>query len=108
MPWIASKHLQSGLELSRDVLNMHGQLLLPEGHKLTEEDILFLASWGILEAEVKSLPDHQPFNGGEPDDLRDLREILESRFVRQDFTEPVIRELFDACLSALQREEYSK
>ena len=94
--------------LAVKVNNLHGHLLLAAGCQLTPRQIGVLQAWGVAEVEVVS-------SGAVPqpgDEVKDsalspaIRLELQKLFRRQDFSYPVIRELFEACATRKARREY--
>ena len=105
------KQVAPGMTLANQVDNLHGQLLLAAGCRLTPRQIGVLQAWGVVEVEVEGEGD---FNGGNPSSVvakRDprggeaARLQLQKLFGRQDFSCPVILELFEACASRKVRRE---
>jgi hypothetical protein len=98
MPRIPSTHLKTGMILTREVLNMHGNCLLPEATALEDEDILNLAAWGIHEVEVMSVDGYAEDRSHEEERAEVAREEIEARLARQNFSNPIVQQLMNLCI----------
>lgn len=52
MPLIKLKQLQAGQQLSKDVLNRHGRLLLKAGTLIEGKHLEILRAWGVVELDI--------------------------------------------------------
>jgi hypothetical protein len=84
--------------LTREVMNMHGNCLLPEATVVDEEDILNLAAWGIHEVEVVSADGDAEDTSHEDERTEAVRDEIAARLARQDFSNPIVRQLMNACI----------
>ena len=99
------------MTLANQVDNLHGQLLLAAGCRLTPRQIGVLQAWGVAEVEVEGDGNHSGIKPAlvvakrEPRGGEAARLQLQKLFGRQDFSCPVILELFEACASRKVRRE---
>ena len=61
MRWLRSAHLKAGMILSEELLDNHGRLLLHSGTRLTDAQIDWVHSLDLRGADVRDVPDGEPW-----------------------------------------------
>ena len=99
---VKSEALQPGMMVARDVKNIDGMLLAPQGCELSERQINILQAWGVTEVEVEAGAEmakaHDPLAQLPPEMLAKLTADLRARFWKPDDFGPVPAEIFKLML----------
>lgn len=96
MARIKTESLQEGMEVSQEVKNSDGMLILPEGCVLTARLINMLQSWSIPSVEVKvtgSESVEDPLLKLTPEQLEKLQTEVKATFWKSSDSDPVCVEL---------------
>ncbi len=98
MPVISIDRVAPGSVLSRDIVDRHGRLLLPEGRPLSDRHVEVLRIWGVEFVEVEGTDEFSAPSDIPPEDRLRAEEELRSRFRHLPEGHPLVRELFDAAV----------
>ena len=102
MAWVDVGDLEEGMILGTDLLNAHGQMLLPAGVEITARHIELFRSQRIQEVDIR-----QPGTGEnaeiDMETLEKAKKQVQGRFIRADLTHPMVAALFDICVDTLAR-----
>jgi hypothetical protein len=93
----------AGMELSKDVYDPNGGILMRAGVQLTERHIKAFKSWGIQEISIRSTASAPP-DAPDPATATEMRELLDARFGLSNLDHPAVQALYQICLErALDR-----
>lgn len=109
MAMIRVSHVQPDQEISADVKDRSGRVLLLAGTVLTEKHIKIIKSWGVVEIDVVG-PDLVAESGqniaeDSSDKFREVELEVSKRFRFLNRAHPFTEELYSVCL---QRELYKR
>jgi len=99
MAKILVDNIEVGMELSSDVIDRQGRILLKSGVELTEKHLRVFNTWGILEVEVKGSDTHQEEvqKVYSPELIEEANQYIDSLFQHNNESHPVIKNLQAYC-----------
>jgi len=98
MAKILVDNIEVGMELSSDVIDRQGRILLKSGVELNEKHLRVFNTWGILEVDVKgSGAQEEVQKVYSPELIEEARQYVTSLFQHNDESHPVIKNLQTYC-----------
>lgn len=95
-------NIAAGMVLGKQVCDVTGRVLLPEGVTLSEKHVRILRTWGILEVEVIGDSDRPPEHASsvclDPARVAAAEAYLRPLFVHNDLVDAAVAELFRVCV----------
>lgn len=96
MAKILLDNVETGMELSADVVDRQGRILLKTGVVLTEKHLRVFHTWGVLEVDIKGDVEQEEVKKIYPPELIEkANKQAKVHFQHNDINHPVIKELFD-------------
>ena len=91
-------NVEIGMELSADVIDRQGRVLLKEGIVLTEKHLRIFNTWGVLEIEIAGdLEQEETKKDYPPELIEEAKLSVATHFQHNDANHPVIKNLMDYC-----------
>ena len=98
---ISRSKLEPGMEVSADVVDAGGRLLVPKGTKLTLKHIRAFEPWNIPSAQIATPDSHG--SGGEKALSKDEENAIRARFRHNDVATPFMSALLEEILGRARR-----
>lgn len=96
MPKILLDNVETGMELSSDVVDRQGRTLLKAGVILTDKHLRVFHTWGVLEVEIKGDIEQEEVKKIYPPELiEEASQLAKIQFQHNDINHPVIKNLFE-------------
>lgn len=96
MAKILLDNVETGMELSADVVDRQGRILLKTGVVLTEKHLRIFHTWGVLEVDIKGDVAQEEVKKIYPPELiEEANKQAKVHFQHNDINHPVIKGLFD-------------
>ena len=98
MAKVLLENVEIGMELSSDVIDRQGRVLLKEGVELTDKHIRVFETWGVLEIEIKGdVEQEENIKVYPPELVEEAEKYILQQFQHNDSSHPVIKNLMDYC-----------
>lgn len=105
MAKVEVQSLSEGMPLAADVVNHHGQVLIPVGLKLSSKHIGLLKAWGVqhvdVDAEGAQVTMENPLEVLDSGALAEIEEEMRVIFRGQEKKEGVARKIYDLCMERM-------